>query len=69
MQKPGRATIDTLLRRTHGSVNAGQAAFPSLDPKTLTLVLLMLCGDVELNPGPEAIRCVCSSEEEEGLNA
>ena len=69
MQMPDRAGHHTLLRRTLGPVKTGQA-FPSLNPKTLTLVfVLMLRGDVELvNPGPEAIRCVCSSEaEEEGL--
>ena len=37
--------------------------------KPLLLLLLLLCGDVEVNPGPpdDIVKCVCSSTEESGL--
>ena len=37
--------------------------------KSLLLLLLLLCGDVEINPGPpgDIVNCVCSSTEESGL--
>ena len=37
--------------------------------KSLLLLLLLLCGDVEVNSGPpdDIVKCVCSSTEESGL--
>ena len=37
--------------------------------KPLLLLLLLLCGDVEVNPDPpdDIVKCVCSSIEESGL--
>ena len=37
--------------------------------RSLLLLHLLLCGDVEVNPGPpdDIVKCVCSSSEESGL--